>query len=152
MPSSSFNPQKDQGGYSPLRELAVRALRDLGDLSSDRADGDTLLSMIDYGNQVLELVMSCPYWEGGTLDYYKSLDDVRPVPDIVIKLGLMAFYADDEGDKKSNGKMRKFAIFMNRTLYRLKFGPGHIQHEFTVKDKDEDGYVKVVINVDSDDA
>jgi len=134
-------PTKSQGGYSPLRDLATKALQEVGDLSSDRVDGDTLFSLIDHANMTLETIMVNPYWEGGVIKYYLSLDETRQVPDLIMKYGMMAYYSDDQASKKAPRLMKKFLTLTSQLLYRLKFGEGRVTHERVVIDKDKDGYI-----------
>jgi hypothetical protein len=138
--STTLNPQKSQNGYSSLRELAIMALKQFGDFSASRTAGDSMFYMIDAANQVLEVIMTHPYWDKGEVSYYKSLDDIRPVPDQIIKSGILAWYALDQGSKKAQTLGNAHFSMMNLILYRLKFGTGNVSHEMENVDKDANGY------------
>lgn len=138
--ATSLKPQKQVKGYAPLRELAKSSLRDFGDTSGGRGDGDALLFMIDAANMVLESVMVHAYWEGGVIDYYKSLDDVRPVPDLIIQTGLTAWLAVQRDSQKANQLGQIHNQMMSTILYRLKFGTGRVVHKKEIYDKNDGGY------------
>lgn len=116
---SDHNPHiKD--GYSPLRTLLMQVLRKYGDYAPGTASGDTILLLMDLANTVIDEVRANPYWDGTRLDYYVAADDVRPVPDNIVKAGVSYYYAAQQNSSKTQLLAQEFLRTMNRELwYRL---------------------------------
>lgn len=131
--STRLNPHKDQASYSPLELLVRSVLRRFGDVSM-RVDPDVMLMMIEYGNRVIEDIKDHPYRSGtASPDYYITQTDTRPVPDLIMQAGLLAYYAIDQGSEKAQLYYDLYAKTMNRILYERKYG--NTTHSLSVVDR-----------------
>lgn len=141
MTTSASNPQR-QAPFSPLSELVAQALRRFGDTSPYAADGELMLLFLDMANQVLEDVRTHPYWEpyirpegdprvdvgdpGADLPYYIALEDIRPIPDIIMTAGLTAHYALQQSSQRTGALKQVYDTTMNRVLYNRRYGNASI--------------------------
>jgi len=116
---------------APLENLVAIALRRFGDFSSRRVTGDVVLMMIEFANEVVEMVNSHPYNDSEIpVEYYTSQTDIRPVEDAIMVRGLLALYAEQQvSDKYPNSRM-EFARHLNGILYSRKY-KGTVRHEMT---------------------
>lgn len=111
--------------HSPLETLAISALRRSGDGAAHEADGNLLLMMLDFANEVIEDIRHHPYWPKDVeLPYYVSLQDTRPVPDPIITAGLLAHYLAQQGSAKAQVFIPRYRQLMNQVLWnRLTDSP-----------------------------
>ena len=92
MEKSGTNPQiKDE--FAPLETLIMAALRRYGEYQPSTVSGEAMELFLDFANSVVEDIRQHPYWNGQPLDYYTSITDTRPIPDLIVQLGLCAHYA-----------------------------------------------------------
>ena len=105
-------------GRAPLEVLIMSALRQFGDFHPDTIDGDTVLMMIEFANDILEEIRNHPYWDDTVLDDYVSSTDVRPVPDRIIRTGLLAMYALQQGSDKGPYLEKKYFRALNQSLWQ----------------------------------
>lgn len=125
--------------YSPLEQLAQRAISRLGELGVSTVEAETVLKFIDYGNAILDDIMAHPYWtKDQEIPYYNHQTDKRPVPDTVMVPGLLAKFAVDLDSKKAGNYMGEYYNRLNQVLTRWKFGVG-AEFEMQVVDYDEGG-------------
>ena len=114
---------------APLENLVALTLRRYGDFSSRRVTGDVVLMMIEFANEIVEMINSHPYYDGVTIEYYTSQTDARPVEDAIMVRGLLALYAEQQvSDKYPNSRI-EFARHLNGILYSRKY-KGTVRHEF----------------------
>jgi len=115
---SSTNPQITDGN-TPLRILAMQALRRFGEFSPGTVDGDVLLMFLEFANLVIDDVRMHAYHDPSTeIDYYQALDETRPVDDTIIVAGLLAHYAAQQGSEKLGLLMPQYLQILNRQLWR----------------------------------
>lgn len=135
--ASVLNPPTEANGYTPLGTLAERALRDFGNHAANRATGDVMLAMLDWANEIIDELRLHPYGQGtlANLPYYTSLTETRPIPDQVVKAGLLAKYALQQGSERAMVLMTLYHQAMNRALYWLAHG-GNPRHQLQTFDKD----------------
>lgn len=87
-------PHLPGGAYSPLDALIRQALTRYGSFSSGQLTAEAALPFLHFANEIIDEVNQHPYRTGFPLiDYYTSLQDIRPVDDSIIVHGLMAKYA-----------------------------------------------------------
>jgi len=148
------NPQKtvitSTGRYSPLRQLVRDAFRDFGDFSADNADPQAQLALVTYANRVLEDVMAHRYWqlwrdkigENRQVSYYKSLDEKRDVPDLIIQSGLVAYYSAQQGSVRAGDFSGIYARTMAGVLWNILTNGESDEDTYSrpTFDKDEQGY------------
>ena len=114
---------------APLENLVALALRRYGDFSSRRVTGDVVLMMIEFANEVAEMINSHPYYDGVTIEYYTSQTDARPIEDAIMVRGLLALYAEQQVSEKYPNSRMEFIKHLNSILYSRKF-KGTVRHEF----------------------
>lgn len=124
---SQMNPHKQFGDYSPLQILVHRALRRYGDMNPGTIEGDVSMLFIDFANEIIEDIRMHPYWVAGDIDYYISLEESRPVPDLVIVMGLCFRYALQQFSDKQKLYGPLYYQTMNKLLYDRNIGKGHPQ-------------------------
>lgn len=146
--AQSLNPQKSPT-YSPLETLAMQALRDFGDHSAARSGGETVLKMIQHANQVIEDLYAHPYWSGGLIDYYQSQADIRPIPDLILQRGMLAYHAIQQGSERAPILLQMYQRLMNQMLYTRMAG-GNPPLSLSVMDKDAKGYAQASDRDDAD--
>ena len=129
---------------SPLRTLAMQALRRFGDFSPSTVDGDVLLMFIEFANIVIDDIRQHPYSPRTTVittvngqkvtttsandvSYYTSADEVREVDDQIIVAGLLAQYALQQGSEKMQIYMPNYYRTMNRQLWNALNGNTQIR-------------------------
>lgn len=125
MQNSQLNPHKQFGENSTLQMLVHRALRRYGDMNPGTIEGDTSMLFIDFANECIEEIRMHPYWVDGDLDYYISLEETRPVPDMVMVMGLCFRYALQQFSDKQKLYGPLYYQTMNRLLYDRNVGKGH---------------------------
>lgn len=87
-------PHLPGGVYSPLNALITQALTRYGSFASGQMDADAALTFLHFANEIVDDVNQHPYRTGfPPIDYYLSLQDIRPIDDTIIVHGLMAKYA-----------------------------------------------------------
>ena len=115
---SKTNPHITDGN-SPLRILAMQALRRFGEFSPGTVDGDVLLMFLEFANLVIDDIRMHPYHDPATeIDYYQALDESRPVDDTIIVAGLLAHYSAQQGSDKLALLMPQYLQILNRQLWR----------------------------------
>lgn len=123
--NSQLNPYKQFGDYSTLQILAHRALRRYGDMNPGTIEGDTSMLFIDFANEIIEDIRVHPYWNGGDIDYFVSLEETRPIPDMVMVMGLCFRYALQQFSDKQKLYGPLYYQTMNKLLYERNIGVGH---------------------------
>lgn len=123
--NSQLNPYKQFGDYSTLQILAHRALRRYGDMNPGTIEGDTSMLFIDFANEIIEDIRVHPYWFGGDIDYFISLEETRPIPDMVMVMGLCFRYALQQFSDKQKLYGPLYYQTMNKLLYERNIGTGH---------------------------
>mgnify|MGYP001409054903 FL=1 len=130
--------------YSPLRTLAMQALRRFGDFSPSTVDGDVLLMFIEFANIIIDEVRQHPYSPRTTttttvngqkvtttsandVNYYTSADEVREIDDQIIVAGLLAQYALQQGSEKIQIYMPNYHRTMNQQLWNALNGNTQIR-------------------------
>lgn len=127
MAQSDHNPQIRRG-YSPLQDLIVQALRRFGDYAAGGAPGDLVLMMLEFANRVIDEVRAHPY--GSALvdtPYYTDPTQHRPIPDNLMKSGLLYYYAIQQSSAKAQSYGQDFIRDMNRELWLALNGNTAIQ-------------------------
>jgi len=119
--------------FSPLSELATRALRRYGDMSPGTVDGAVMELLLDFSHDIIEDLRAHPYFTNLDIDYYKQQDECREIPDPIVVTGLLAYYAEQQGSKKAEMLMAKYRHTMSSILYNRKYG--HEKIEFQAVDK-----------------
>lgn len=123
-------------GFSPLEQVALRAIRRYGESSPSTGDGESMLTMVDMANEVIDDLLVHPYWpEGVTIPYYESQFEARDIPDNLLQSGLLAKIAIDLQSKKAPAYTNAYISRMNSILYRMKYGPAPARPEMTVVDQ-----------------
>jgi hypothetical protein len=115
--AEAFAPNVKDGPV-PLETLIMSAIRRFGDYHPDTIDGDTVLMMIEFANEILEEIRNHPYWDATVLDDYISSTDAREVPDRIMIAGLQAKYAEQQASEKMQVLMGNYYRTMNQTLWR----------------------------------
>ena len=120
--------------YSPLRTLAMQALRRFGDFNPSTVDGDVVLMFLEFANMVIDDIRQHPYSARTTVtttvngqkvtttsandvDYYTSPDETREIDDQIIIAGILAHYAVQQGSEKMEIYMPNYYKTMNQQLW-----------------------------------
>jgi hypothetical protein len=123
--------------YAPLEQLSLRAIKRYGEMAASTVEGEVQLMFLDYANSILDDLMSHPYWaKGSEIAYYVHQTDVRPVPDNVMVIGLLAKFAADQESKKAGQYMGEYYQKLNQILTRWKFG---VSPDFSMQVVDYEG-------------
>lgn len=120
--NSQLNPHLDGETYSELSGIITRAFRRYGNSAPDTEDGDTRLMFLDFANEIIDDIRVHPYWDGGAIDYYKAINEVRPIPDIIIQQGLLFKYAVQQTSQKQGPQGSIYFKTLNQVLYTRKYG------------------------------
>lgn len=120
--NSQLNPHLAGEAYSELSGIITRAFRRYGNSAPDTEDGDTRLMFLDFANEIIDDIRVHPYWEGGAIDYYKAITEVRPIPDIIIHQGLLFKYAVQQTSQKQVPQAAIYFKTLNQALYTRKYG------------------------------
>lgn len=124
---STLQPNTAPGDYTPLQDLMLRALRQYGEMHPGTLDGDLVLLMLDFANEIVEEVRAHPYSQMPNLDYYTSATETRPIPDNIVRLGLVYRYALQQHSKKAESYGPQYYKALNATLYARLYGSGRIE-------------------------
>lgn len=127
--ASSLNPQITGTPYSPLDTLIMDALRDYGETNPGSMYADVSTMFLGFANQIIEDLRAHPYFDIPDLNYYTSLNEIRTIPDIIIKAGLKHYYALQQVSVKSKIYEPMYNKTMNTTLYQRKYGNAKIEIE-----------------------
>ncbi len=142
-PDSQTNPHIIDSN-APLRTLSMQALRRFGDFNATTIDGDVLLMFLEFANIVIDDVRQHPYaprttyssTSGDTtttatsmdvIEYYRSIEETRPINDQIIVSGLLAHYSLQQGSEKAEIYMPAYFKTMNQQLWRELNGNTKIQ-------------------------
>jgi hypothetical protein len=112
----------DGNSYSELQSLIRMALRRYGDMSAGTLEGDVSLMFLEFANEIIEDIRQHPYWGGGDLHYYKSVEERREIPDIIVLHGLMFKYAIQQESAKVKSLGPQYFRTLNGVLYNRRFG------------------------------
>jgi hypothetical protein len=123
---STANPQVTDD-FSPLSILIQQSLRRYGNFAPGTVDGDTKLMMLEFANDTIEDLRMHPYWDNKDVPYYKSLEDKRPIPDEIMKTGLIFYYAAQQDSSKIQTGGAAYYKRMNSILYERKYGDQRIK-------------------------
>lgn len=119
-----------QRGQSDLQALTAQALTRHGEFSPSTIQGDVAQMFIEFANMILEEVRSHPYADGTdleTVEDFISINDARPVPDEIIKSGLIFYYMVQQGDERAGMYQSLYTRTMNQRLWRRLNGNTKIQ-------------------------
>jgi len=120
---STLAPQKaGKQASSSLQMIGEMALRRMGDFSSGSVSGEVFNMFVELGNRIVEDIRIHPYWDGGDIDYYVSLEERRGIPDMILLDGVVAHYALQQGSKKAEMFTKLYYRNLNQILYERKFG------------------------------
>ena len=121
-PQSNATPQIP-GIQSPLDVLVNNVYRLYGEHSPDTVDGEAKLMFIGMANKIIDKIRIHPYYTGNpVLDYYLTLQDVRPVKDVIMERGLLFEYALLQGSEKLESFQPDFYDTLNRQMQLQKYG------------------------------
>lgn len=124
--SNSQHPHiKDK--FSPLGHLLQNALMMFGDFAPGPGDPHASRMLLSFANQIVEMIRQHPYHDGTQIDYYTSLDESRPIPDVIMEAGLLALYSAQQNSVKTQMYMPMFYSTMNSVLWGRKNGNTKIQ-------------------------
>lgn len=128
MAQDGFNPHLGSPETSSIEALAKQALRQYGDSATSAVEGETMLMMIEFGNRVVDEIRMHPYADESdhALNYYTSQYDRTHIPDNIMKAGLLAFYAEQQGSNRAEVYLGTFYRTMNMEMYR-RFSGGSNQ-------------------------
>lgn len=115
------------GPYSPLETLIENAFIDYGNMSVDTLDGTLKRMMLRWANRIVEHMRIHPYFSIPDLDYYTSLQDTRPIPDMIVELGILYHYAKWSKSTTAGAAMVEYMNMASQILYQRKYGKGKIQ-------------------------
>lgn len=118
-------------GNAPLNVLIKRAIVRHGDFNPEVVGGEIDMAMLEWANLIIDDVRAHPYWSG-PLDYYTHPSEARDVPDNVIVAGLVAKYADQQGDENAGRRHAQYLHTLNQLLYYRIYG--NRQHEIRPRD------------------
>jgi len=121
--------------FSPLEDLMTDAYERFGNMDSDSMDASVKRIMLRYANLIVEDIRLHPYTSYPDLDYYTSLQDIRPIPDVIVLGGLAYHYAKWMDSTKSNTLGLEYMQTLNQVMYQRKYGSGKI--EMNTVDKDD---------------
>ena len=111
-----------RGDHSPLENLVRSALVRAGNFSPSRVDGEVMMLMIELANRVIEDIRQHPYWEGGDIDYYNDITEIRPIPDMIMIDGLTAHYFIQQGSEKAMVFLQLYQANMANVLHERAYG------------------------------
>jgi hypothetical protein len=103
--------------YAPLDTLIKSAIRRFGDFSPQSVDGVVTNMFIEFANMVIEDYRSHPYYDGRKIEYYKSANEARPIPDQIMLLGLLAHYSFQQMSEKTPGYQAMYFKAMNQIMW-----------------------------------
>lgn len=106
--------------YSPLSALIASALRRFGAFPSAKVDGNTTLMFVELANEVIDDIRSHPYWDKTSIKYYTSQEEVRSIPDPIMRAGLIAKYAIQQQSDKASTLVPIYYRTLNQELWRIK--------------------------------
>jgi hypothetical protein len=66
---------------------------------------------------VIEDYRSHPYYDGRKIEYYKSANEARPIPDQIMLLGLLAHYSFQQMSEKTPGYQAMYFKTMNQIMW-----------------------------------
>lgn len=108
--------------FSPLEEMALRAIRRFGEMAASTVDAETMLMFIDFGNEIIDELHSHPYWDKAVvLPYYVHQSDARAIPDHILSSGLLAKFAIQQRSKKAEEYEARFLRSVNLLLLQKKW-------------------------------
>jgi hypothetical protein len=115
--------------YGTLSSIAIRALRQYGDMAPDVSYSGVADLMIDFANEIIEDIRQHPYAtiRDRELDYYTHTEDTREVPDNIMKAGLMHRYASQQESTKAPRLRNKYYNVLNQTLFNRRYGHQKIE-------------------------
>ena len=117
--------------HSPLENLVRSALVRAGNFSPSRVDGEVMMLMIELANRVIEDVRQHPYWEGGDIDYFTDITEIRAIPDMIMIDGLTAHYFIQQGSEKAMVFLQLYQANMANILHERAYGNKSYQRSIT---------------------
>lgn len=120
-----------RGDHSPLENLVRSALVRAGNFSPSRVDGEVMMLMIELANRVIEDIRQHPYWEGGDIDYYNDITEIRAVPDMIMIDGLTAHYFIQQGSEKAMVFLQLYQANTANILHERSYGNKPYQRSIT---------------------
>jgi len=105
---------------APLREIVHRALRRFGDFSPASVQGDAASMFLEFANIVLDDWNFHPYYREYEYEVapYVSVDEARPIPDVVMLHGLLMHYSVQQMSEKAPVYQAMYYQTLNREAYR----------------------------------
>lgn len=113
--------------YSPLETLMGDAYERFGNMSIETMSGTVKRVLQKFANRIVEDFRVHPYTYAPDLDYYVSLQDIRPIPDEIMIAGLTFHYAKWQASAKAQMFFTEYYATLNQILYQRKFGSGKVQ-------------------------
>ena len=121
-------PEAGTNPNSPLSSLIRSAFLRIGNFSPNRIDAEMMNLMLQYANEVLQDIRTHPYWTDddpavpNVLIYdYLHQTDIRPVPDLIIIMGMKAKHLKDQGSEKAGVAYQEYHSVLNGELYNRMF-------------------------------
>ena len=109
--------------FSPMENLAMRALRRFGEGAPSTMDAETMIMFIDFANAVIDDILEHPYWDKTPLPYYQHQSEFRAIPDTLMLAGLLSKYSVDQASQRAQRYELEYHKRMNQVLLRRKYGP-----------------------------
>ena len=102
--------RKSRGIFTPLREIIDNVLVIFGENAPDTVEGADINIFLNYANRVIDAIRIHPYFPGEPDDipYFQSLDETRPIKDVIIEKGLLYEMAKSTGDERMQNFMGDF--------------------------------------------
>lgn len=113
--------------HAPLQALTFDAIREYGEMNPGSMEGDVAPLFVGFANKIIEDMRSHPYFEMPDLDYYKDINESRPIPDILVKIGLQYYYALQQSSEKVKLKAPEYFSRLNTVMYNRRYGNGPIE-------------------------
>jgi len=123
---SSANPHLNTP-HSPLETLIEDAFSDFGNMSIDTLDGSVKRMFLRWANRIVEDMRIHPYFTYPDLDYYTTLQDIRPIPDTIMQLGLLYHYSKWQKSATAAVASVEYRTMPTQILYQRKYGSGQLQ-------------------------
>ena len=127
MAQERIEPQVSTGPESPLSDLISNALRQWGSGNPAAVDGNTVLMLLGFANQVIQDINAHPYYRGDPLDFFTDVRETRPVPDLILIAGILHYYALQQGNARTQIYAPNYYRTLNSSLWQRLNGNTKIQ-------------------------
>lgn len=105
--------------HAPLEILATQAFRQYGEMAAGSTIGSDILMILELANRVIDEINVHPYWQIAKVEHYQHQTETRPIPDQAVRAGILAFYAERDGNEKTPILLRNFYRTLNQSLLFL---------------------------------